>query len=94
MGHCKILKMAKVFSTDCTSRLQSQHLPSSLGLQLSYMVLDLGITPVTFSVGNTMKRVAVVVSAVLFFKNPVSPLNWVSSLEAASYLGWWLCLGG
>ena len=43
------------------------------------MVLDLGITPVTFSIGNTMKRVAVVASAVLFFKNPVSLLNWVSA---------------
>jgi hypothetical protein len=32
------------------------------------MVLDLGISPVTFSVGNTMKRVAVVISAVMFFK--------------------------
>jgi solute carrier family 35, member E1 len=47
--------------------------------QASYMVLDQGITPVTFSVANTMKRVAVVVSAVMFFRNPVSPLNWVGS---------------
>lgn len=47
--------------------------------QASYMVLDQGITPVTFSVANTMKRVAVVVSAVLFFRNPVSPLNWLGS---------------
>lgn len=36
--------------------------------QASYMVLDQGISPVTFSVGNTMKRVAVVVSSVMFFK--------------------------
>jgi len=47
--------------------------------QASYMVLDQGVTPVTFSVGNTMKRVAVVVSSVMFFKNPVSMLNWVGS---------------
>lgn len=47
--------------------------------QASYMVLDQGVTPVTFSVANTMKRVAVVVSAVAFFRNPVSPLNWVGS---------------
>jgi hypothetical protein len=32
------------------------------------MVLNQGVSPVTFSVANTMKRVAVVVSAVLFFK--------------------------
>ncbi|EFN51371.1 hypothetical protein CHLNCDRAFT_28101 [Chlorella variabilis] len=50
--------------------------------QASYMVLDQGISPVTFSVGNTMKRVAVVVSSVLFFKNPVSILNWVGSMVA------------
>lgn len=39
-----------------------------LPLQLSYMVLDQGISAVTFSVGNTMKRVAVVVSSVMFFR--------------------------
>ena len=50
-----------------------------LWLQFSYMVLNQGISPVTFSVGNTMKRVAVVVSSVLFFKNPVALLNWVGS---------------
>eukprot|EP00891_Asterochloris_glomerata_P003352 jgi/Astpho2/3352/Aster-04701 len=48
--------------------------------QFSYMVLDQrGVNPVTLSVGNTMKRVAVVVSSVLFFKNPVSALNWIGS---------------
>ncbi|PSC67934.1 Xylulose 5-phosphate phosphate chloroplastic [Micractinium conductrix] len=50
--------------------------------QASYMVLDQGISPVTFSVGNTMKRVAVVASSVLFFKNPVSLMNWVGSMVA------------
>ncbi len=50
--------------------------------QASYMVLDQGISPVTFSVGNTMKRVAVVVSSILFFRNPVSTLNWVGSMIA------------
>jgi solute carrier family 35, member E1 len=50
--------------------------------QASYMVLDQGISPVTFSVGNTMKRVAVVVSSILFFKNPVSAMNWVGSMIA------------
>lgn len=56
--------------------------------QSSYMVLDQGITPVTFSVGNTMKRVAVVVSSVMFFRNPVSPLNWLGS--AVAILGTYL----
>lgn len=43
------------------------------------MVLDQGVSPVTFSVGNTMKRVAVVVSSVAFFKNPVTAMNWLGS---------------
>lgn len=51
-------------------------------MQLSYMVLDQGISPVTFSVGNTMKRVAVVVSSVMFFRNPVALLNWAGSFIA------------
>ena len=48
-------------------------------LQLSYMVLGQGLSPTSFSVSNTMKRVAVVVTSVLFFKNPVTALNWVGS---------------
>eukprot|EP00873_Tetraselmis_striata_P001038 jgi/Tetstr1/421302/TSEL_012275.t2 len=50
--------------------------------QLSYMVLDRGLSPTSFSVSNTMKRVAVVVSSVLFFKNPVTFLNWLGSAMA------------
>ena len=46
------------------------------------MVLGLGIAPVTFSVGNTMKRVAVVISSILFFRNPISLLNGVGSAVA------------
>ncbi|KAJ9511676.1 hypothetical protein QJQ45_017985 [Haematococcus lacustris] len=46
------------------------------------MVLDQGISPVTFSVGNTMKRVVVVVSSVMFFRNPVALMNWVGSFVA------------
>lgn len=47
--------------------------------QLSYMVLNTGMNPTTFSVSNTMKRVVVVVSSVMVFKNPVTALNWVGS---------------
>jgi len=48
----------------------------------SYLVLDLGFSPITLSVGNSMKRVAVVISSVIFFNNPVSPLNWAGSALA------------
>ena len=37
--------------------------------------------------GNTMKRVAVVVSSVLFFRNPVGLLNWVGSGVAIAGTG-------
>lgn len=46
------------------------------------MILGLGIAPVSFSVGNSMKRVAVVVASVLFFKNPVSLMNWIGTFVA------------
>lgn len=42
--------------------------------QSSYQALD-DISPLTFSVGNTMKRVVVIVASIIVFRNPVSPLN-------------------
>ncbi|KAF2288102.1 hypothetical protein GH714_004402 [Hevea brasiliensis] len=49
--------------------------------QSSYQALD-DISPLTFSVGNTMKRVVVIVATVLAFRNPVRPLNAVGSAIA------------
>ncbi|MCL7039322.1 hypothetical protein MKW94_011749 [Papaver nudicaule] len=42
--------------------------------QFSYMSLD-EISPLTFSVGNTMKRVSVIVSSIIIFRTPVQPVN-------------------
>jgi solute carrier family 35 protein E1 len=42
--------------------------------QVSYMILA-RVSPVTHSVGNCVKRVVVIVTSVLFFKTPVSPIN-------------------
>ncbi|XP_052176978.1 triose phosphate/phosphate translocator, non-green plastid, chloroplastic-like [Diospyros lotus] len=42
--------------------------------QVSYMILQ-RVSPVTHSVGNCVKRVVVIVSSVLFFRSPVSPVN-------------------
>ncbi|KAK9267614.1 hypothetical protein L1049_010045 [Liquidambar formosana] len=42
--------------------------------QVSYMSLD-QISPLTFSVGNTMKRVSVIVSSIIIFRTPVQPVN-------------------
>ncbi|KAF8028755.1 hypothetical protein BT93_E1418 [Corymbia citriodora subsp. variegata] len=49
--------------------------------QSSYQALD-DISPLTFSVGNTMKRVVVIVSTVMVFRNPVQPLNALGSAIA------------
>ncbi|XP_061347887.1 glucose-6-phosphate/phosphate translocator 2, chloroplastic-like [Gastrolobium bilobum] len=42
--------------------------------QVSYMSLD-QISPLTFSIGNTMKRISVIVSSILIFRTPVQPIN-------------------
>jgi solute carrier family 35 protein E1 len=42
--------------------------------QVSYMSLD-QISPLTFSIGNTMKRISVIVSSIIIFRNPVQPVN-------------------
>ncbi|XP_058086129.1 xylulose 5-phosphate/phosphate translocator, chloroplastic [Magnolia sinica] len=49
--------------------------------QSSYQALD-DISPLTFSVGNTMKRVVVIIATVLVFRNPVRPLNGLGSAIA------------
>lgn len=49
--------------------------------QSSYQALD-GISPLTFSVGNTMKRVVVIIATVLVFRNPIRPLNALGSAIA------------
>ncbi|KAL3636794.1 GABA/polyamine transporter [Castilleja foliolosa] len=42
--------------------------------QVSYMSLD-EISPLTFSIGNTMKRISVIVSSIIIFQTPVRPVN-------------------
>ncbi|XP_076944814.1 phosphoenolpyruvate/phosphate translocator 2, chloroplastic-like [Bidens hawaiensis] len=42
--------------------------------QVSYVILGL-VSPVTHAVGNCVKRVVVIVSSVIFFQTPVSPIN-------------------
>lgn len=42
--------------------------------QLSYLILS-RVSPVTHSVANCVKRVVVIVSSVLFFSTPISPVN-------------------
>ena len=42
--------------------------------QVSYSLLA-RVSPVTHSVTNSLKRVVVIVSSVLFFRTPLSPIN-------------------
>ncbi|GAU33453.1 hypothetical protein TSUD_380890 [Trifolium subterraneum] len=42
--------------------------------QVSYMSLD-QISPLTFSIGNTMKRISVIVSSIIIFHTPLQPIN-------------------
>uniref|UniRef100_A0ACD5XKA1 Uncharacterized protein n=1 Tax=Avena sativa TaxID=4498 RepID=A0ACD5XKA1_AVESA len=49
--------------------------------QVSYMILA-RVSPVTHSVGNCVKRVVVIVTSVLFFKTPVSPINSIGTAIA------------
>ncbi|KAL3833143.1 hypothetical protein ACJIZ3_007879 [Penstemon smallii] len=49
--------------------------------QVSYMILQM-VSPVTHAVGNSLKRVVVIVSSVIFFQTPVSPVNSLGTAMA------------
>ncbi|KAI0496191.1 hypothetical protein KFK09_022498 [Dendrobium nobile] len=49
--------------------------------QVSYMILA-RVSPVTHSVSNSVKRVVVIVSSVIFFKTPVSAINSLGTAVA------------
>jgi len=49
--------------------------------QVSYMSLN-EISPLTFSIGNTMKRVTVIVSSIIIFHTQVRPINGVGAAIA------------
>ncbi|XP_038883289.1 glucose-6-phosphate/phosphate translocator 1, chloroplastic-like [Benincasa hispida] len=51
---------------------------------VSYMSLD-EISPLKFSIGNTMKRISVIVSSIIIFCTPVQPVNALGA--AISVLG-------
>lgn len=49
--------------------------------QVSYMSLD-EISPLTFSIGNTIKRVTVIVSSIIIFRTKLLPINVVGAAIA------------
>lgn len=40
------------------------------------------ISALTFSIGNTMKRISVIVSSIIIFRTPVRPLNIIGAAIA------------
>ncbi|XP_020588057.1 phosphoenolpyruvate/phosphate translocator 1, chloroplastic-like [Phalaenopsis equestris] len=49
--------------------------------QVAYIILA-RVSPVTHSVSNCVKRVVIIVSSVIFFKTPVSPMNSLGTAVA------------
>lgn len=54
--------------------------------QTSYMCLE-GISPLTYSICNTVKRVVVILAGIAVFRNPIPPINAVAS--AVAIAGTW-----
>ncbi|XP_041995400.1 glucose-6-phosphate/phosphate translocator 2, chloroplastic-like isoform X1 [Salvia splendens] len=51
--------------------------------QVSYMSLN-EISPLTFSIGNTMKRISVIVASIIIFNTPLHPINALGAAIAIS----------
>ncbi|KAL8474362.1 hypothetical protein ACS0TY_030995 [Phlomoides rotata] len=51
--------------------------------QVSYMSLN-EISPLTFSIGNTMKRICVIVASIIIFNTPLQPINALGAAIAIS----------
>jgi solute carrier family 35 protein E1 len=54
--------------------------------QTSYMCLE-GISPLTYSICNTVKRVVVILAGIAVFRNPIPPINALAS--AVAIAGTW-----
>lgn len=87
-----VVEGPKVWAAGWTTAIQSvgrqfplwvvlQCLLYHLHNQVSYMSLD-QISPLSFSIGNTMKRVTVIATSILIFRNPVSPINAIGAAIA------------
>ncbi|KAK4492776.1 hypothetical protein RD792_000096 [Penstemon davidsonii] len=51
--------------------------------QVSYMSLN-EISPLTFSIGNTMKRISVIVASIIIFQTPLQPITALGAAIAIS----------
>ncbi|KAI7739559.1 hypothetical protein M8C21_014563 [Ambrosia artemisiifolia] len=65
---------ASAMASNVTNQSRFKLTPEHLQLAISYMILAM-VSPVTHAVGNCVKRVVVIVSSVIFFQTPVSPIN-------------------
>lgn len=77
-----IILVLKVYCFSLHGRwLAAQSVFYHLYNQVSYMSLD-EISPLTFSIGNTMKRISVIVSAIIIFRTPIQPVNTLGAAIA------------
>jgi len=56
--------------------------------QLSFSVLE-RVSPVTHSVGNSLKRVVIIAASVIVFRNPVSATNIAGTALAIAGVVWY-----
>jgi len=49
--------------------------------ETSYLCLN-NVSPVSFSIGNTIKRVCIIFASIIFFKTAILPLNALGSIIA------------
>lgn len=80
---CRLLSINYV-AVNCPCRwVAAQSVFYHLYNQVSYMSLD-EISPLTFSIGNTMKRISVIVSSIIIFHTPVQPINALGAAIAVA----------
>ena len=74
----KVILWADLYA-DAPASPGPRQTPTSV--QVSYNILS-KVSAVTHSVANCVKRVVVIVAAVIFFRHPVSPLNAIGTALA------------
>ncbi|MBA0843861.1 hypothetical protein Goarm_001012, partial [Gossypium armourianum] len=69
-NHLRVTVKIHICTSNMKGRLYTTHL------------IAIQISPLTFSIGNTMKRISVIVSSIIIFHTPVQPVNAVGAAIA------------
>lgn len=84
-GHVKAVWDAAILAGNTPMQLAGQSLLSGafyyLYNEVAFLALD-NVAPVTHAVGNTIKRVVIILASVIVFRNPLSPLGAAGSAIA------------